>query len=81
GYAANLGYNGPAMGVYYGMGQDIAYLYRISPRVEWYSGRFMLGLELEYTAAAYGQADVNGIVMNAKETVNLRCLAAAFYFF
>ena len=81
GYAANLGYNGPAAGVYYGMGQDIAYLYRISPRVEWYSGRFMLGLELEYTAAAYGKADVNGIVMNSKETANLRCLAAAFYFF
>ncbi|MCK4570077.1 MAG: hypothetical protein KAT76_07290 [Bacteroidales bacterium] len=81
GYAANLGYNGPAMGAYYGLGQDIAYLYRISPRAEWYSGRFMLGLELEYTVAAYGQADVNGIVKDTKEFGNLRFLAAAFLFF
>jgi hypothetical protein len=81
GYAQNLGYNGPAQGVYYGLGNNIAYLYRISPRVEWYAGRFMLGLEFEYTAAAYGKQDTNGIVSNTEEFGNLRCLAAAFYFF
>ena len=81
GYAQNLGFDGPAQGVYYGLGNNIAYLYRISPRVEWYSGRLMLGLEIEYTCAAYGQFDTNGIVKNTKEYGNLRCLAAAFYFF
>ena len=81
GYASNLGYDGPATGKYYGLGQDIAYLYRISPRVEWYSGRFMLGLETEYTVAAYGRPDTNGIVSNTKEFGNLRYLLAAFYFF
>jgi hypothetical protein len=81
GYAANLGYEGTTMGEYYGMGMDVAYLYRLSPRIEWYSGRMMLGLEFEYTVAAYGDVDVNGKVQNAKEVGNLRCLAAAFYFF
>lgn len=81
GYAGNLGYDGPAAGNYYGMGEDIAYLYRAAPRVEWYSGKFMLGLEMEYTVAAYGIPDNNGIVENSEEIGNLRCLAAAFYFF
>jgi hypothetical protein len=81
GYAANLGYNGPAMGTYYGLGQNIAYIYRVSPRIEWYSGRFMLGLELEYTAAAYGTPNADGIVTKSDETRNLRCLLAAFLFF
>lgn len=81
GYAANLGYNGPVEGAYYGLGQDIGYLWRMSPRVEWYSGKIMLGLELEYTAAAYGQSNKNGIVEDAKTFGNLRILAAAFYFF
>ena len=81
GYAANLGFSGPSMGAYYGMGQDIDYLYRFSPRAEWYSGRIMIGLEMEYTVAAYGDVGVNGIVANSKEYGNLRCLAAVFFFF
>lgn len=81
GYALNLGYDGTVDGSYYGMGQDVAYLYRISPRAEWYSGRFMLGLELEYTVAAYGTINESGIVENSQEVGNLRCLLAAFYFF
>ena len=81
GYAQNLGFNGPAHGGYYGLGNDIAYIYRISPRVEWYSGRLMLGLEFEYTVAAYGQPNTNGLVNNTKEYGNMRCLAAAFLFF
>jgi len=81
GYATNLGFSGPSMGAYYGMGQDIDYLYRLSPRVEWYSGRIMIGLELEYTVAAYGDVGLDGIVTNSKEYGNLRCLAAVFFFF
>ena len=80
-WAKNLGYDGPAEGAYYGMGNDIAYLYRISPRVEWYSGRMMLAMELEYTAAAYGAADLNGKITSATLYGNIRCLAAAFLFF
>lgn len=81
GYAANLGYDGPAEGNYYGLGYDIAYLFRASPRLEWYSGKIMIGLEMEYTAAAYGQPGADGIVKNTDMVSNLRCLAAAFYFF
>ena len=81
GYASNLGFDGPSEGAYYGMGSNIDYLYRISPRAEWYSGRFMLGLEFEYTVAAYGEAGINGVVYNSREVGNLRCLAAAFFFF
>ncbi len=81
GYAANLGYDGPAAGAYYGMGKDVDYLYRVAPRVEWYSGRLMLALETEYTVAAYGTPGDDGLVRNSSEIGNLRCLAAAFYFF
>ncbi len=81
GYAQNLGYQGPMEGKYYGLGENIAFIYRASPRFEWYSGRFMLGLELEYTLAAYGYTDTNGMVHDSEEFGNLRCLAAAFYFF
>ncbi|MEN8224942.1 MAG: hypothetical protein ABFS05_06225 [Bacteroidota bacterium] len=79
GYAKNQGYEGRmADGAYYGLGEDISYIYRISPRVEWYSGKFMLGLEMEYTVAAYGYTNENSIL---DKYGNLRCLAAAFYFF
>jgi hypothetical protein len=81
GYAKNLGYEDYAEGRYYGLGRDISYLYRISPRVEWYSGKFMLGMEFEYTVAAYGLAEKDGTVSNVESVGNLRCLAAAFYFF
>ncbi|HSG68434.1 MAG TPA: hypothetical protein VK994_06995 [Bacteroidales bacterium] len=81
GYARNLGYSGPAEGAYYGTGSDIAYLYRLSPRVEWYSGKLMLALEIEYTGAGYGEPDSDGIVNNINEYRNMRCLAAAFLFF
>jgi hypothetical protein len=81
GYAANLGYGEVATGAYYGLGQDVAYLYRFSPRIQWYSGSVMLGFEFEYTVAAYGDAGPDGTVKNATEVGNLRCLAAAFYFF
>jgi hypothetical protein len=81
GYAANLGYEEAAAGTYYGLGRDVAYLYRLSPRIQWYSGRVMLAVEFEYTVAAYGDTDASGRVLNTKETANLRCLSAAFYFF
>jgi hypothetical protein len=81
GYAVNLGYSGPVQGVYYGMGEEVAWLYRISPRAEWHSGRLMLALELEYTAAAYGTPDKNGLVRDIYVKGNLRSLLAAFLFF
>lgn len=81
GYAKNLGYDGPLAGNYYGMGRDIDYIYRFSPRIEWYSGRLMLALEMEYTAAAYGLENENGMILDSQEYRNLRCLLAAFYFF
>lgn len=81
GYAANLGFDGPAAGKYFGLGQDVDYLYRFAPRIEWYSGRLMLALETEYTVAAYGEPGDDGLVRNSSEVGNFRCLAAAFYFF
>jgi len=81
GYAANLGYSGPAQGMYYGLGREVAWLYRISPRAEWHAGRLMIALELEYTAAAYGTPDKNGLVRDIYVKGNLRSLLAAFLFF
>jgi len=82
GYAKNLLDETKAHAKFYGMGHDIDYLVRIAPRAEWYSGRFMLGLELEYTRALYYSSPKFSSPHAASVGYgNLRCLAAAFYFF
>ncbi len=81
GYAKNLGFTSASQGTFYGLGYDIDYLYRISPRVELHLGKMMFATEFEYTAAAYGNPDLKGIIKKAEETGNLRVLVGVFYFF
>ena len=64
-----------------GTGRNIAYLYRIAPRLQWHLKNMLFAAELEYTAAAYGNPDDEGMVQNAKEVGNLRVLVGVFYFF
>lgn len=66
----------------YQRGADIAYLYRISPRFVYNSGKFRVAPEIEYTVAAYGKTiEANGIVKDTKEIGNIRFLLGFYYFF
>ncbi|MBU2651245.1 MAG: hypothetical protein KKA81_09950 [Bacteroidetes bacterium] len=81
GYTKNLGYAGSSEGRFFGNFEDLAYAYRIAPRLQVYSGKLMLAIELEYTAAAWGEPDNMGKFDNTSETCNYRILFGVFYFF
>jgi hypothetical protein len=81
GYAKNMGSQHNIWGASYGRGNDIAYVYRVSPRITYTSGNVTLASEFEYTTAAYGKADWLGEVQNTKNVSNLRILLAAVYNF
>jgi hypothetical protein len=56
-------------------GRALDFVYRISPRVEFISGKFKMALEIEYTAAQYGHVTTDAKVFDQKETVaNTRAL-------
>lgn len=66
----------------YGLGTDIYFLYRLSPRLIINSGKVRLAFELEYTSAAYGSDfDLNYIPQSVNTTTNIRVLTALYYFF
>lgn len=81
GYSKNLGSDEKITGKYYSRGSNIAYLYRISPRLIINSGKFRIAPEIEYTVAAYGTPDEKGVVKDYKEIGNFRFLVGVFYFF
>lgn len=90
GFTKNMGSLNNIMGYgidskyYLSRGSNIDYIYRISPRVEFNSGKTRFSTELEYTVAAYGKITENnslGQVSNAEEVSNLRLLIGAYYFF
>lgn len=84
GYARNMGAGKDFLKgkeYQYQRGANIAYLYRISPRFIYNAGKFRIAPEMEYTVAAYGQAQADGIVENTKEIGNLRLLLGVYYFF
>ncbi|MDO9339234.1 MAG: hypothetical protein Q7T72_01740 [Bacteroidales bacterium] len=77
-------------GKVYARGDDIDYIYRISPRVIYNSGKFRVAPEIEYTVAAFattneqtGLLNVNNkrAVTRSKETGNFRFLIGVYYFF
>jgi len=83
GYQKNLGTSENVTGTFYTRGADIENLLRISPRIQWNSGKTRISAEVEYTAAAYGTVNNNNkaLVENIKTISNVRFLAAVFYFF
>ncbi|MCK4360696.1 MAG: hypothetical protein KAV70_03045, partial [Bacteroidales bacterium] len=60
GYTKNLGAGENVSGPYYSRGANIAYVYRVSPRIIFNSGKMRFAGEVEYTVAAYGTTDVEG---------------------
>lgn len=81
GYSQNLGCGEDIVGDRYVRGSDIDYVYRISPRIIFNSGKMRFAGEVEYTTAAYGAPDTDGTVINSGEVSNLRFLIGVYYFF
>lgn len=80
-FCQNLGATSDIIGPNYARGSNIAYAYRISPRLNFNVERLRFSAEIEYTAAAYGTVNKNATVSNAKEVGNFRVLLGAYYFF
>ncbi|MDI6803569.1 MAG: hypothetical protein QME58_06950 [Bacteroidota bacterium] len=83
GMTKNLGATENITNKIYGRGENIDNVIRISPRVQWTSGKTKIATELEYTTAAYGKIvhDKKAIIEQAHVVSNLRILVAAFYYF
>jgi hypothetical protein len=83
GFTKNLGAEDNIAGSYYGRGTNIETVLRVSPRIQFNSGKTRISTELEYTSAEYGTpVNINkGKVENVKTFFNLRLIAAVFYFF
>ncbi|OQA02349.1 MAG: hypothetical protein BWY70_00022 [Bacteroidetes bacterium ADurb.Bin408] len=83
GFTKNFGtdYNILPQSTIYARGSNIAYVYRVSPRFMVTQEKTTIGLEVEYTTAAYGKANSLGEVENAKEVSNIRGLLSFIYKF
>ncbi len=64
----------------YGIGTDLNYVFRVSPRLKWKVKNFMFAVELEYTRAAFGTIDCDGDVIKTVPVGNTRILASLFYY-
>jgi hypothetical protein len=77
------GQNAPKTSDYImGFGTNIKFLYRISPRVIFNSGKTRFALETEYTSATFGADwDDNAVPTDTHTKGNLRILFSSYYFF
>jgi hypothetical protein len=68
--------------IIYGLGTNIASLYRISPRIVFNSGKVRFGIEGEYTSATFGaDYDENAVPTDTHTTSNMRVIFSTYYFF
>lgn len=81
GYVEHLGAEKDIVGNTWGLGNNIAYIYRLAPRITWQNKNFRLSFEVEHTAAAFGTANEKGVPVNTEEVSNTRFLLGAYYFF
>ena len=78
GYTKNLGadddlaMSGTDFVGLYSRGSNIDYIYQFGPRIEFHSGRFLIGTQALYTSAAYGTTQINGKVKDSKEVGSTR---------
>jgi len=80
GYTKNLGAE-KDFATPYTRGLNIAYIYRVSPRVIYNVGKFRIAGEVEYTVASYGTPDAKGKVDLNEPVANIRILTAFYLFF
>ncbi len=85
GYAKNLGADANLVDKsrVYGRGFEIDRMYRIAPSLSYIKDRFQISGEVEYTATAFGDIDINnkGKIINSKITDNYRVLVVVQYNF
>lgn len=81
GYAKNLGSNQEINGNKYVRGNNIDYLYRISPRISYVHNSVSLCTEVELTHAGYGAPNKYGTVTKTHDVKNVRFLLSAIYTF
>lgn len=81
GWSKNMGAGDVVIGPFYARGQDIASLYRISPRFVYNAGKFRIAPEIEYTVANYGKIGNDAKVFDPAPVGNIRFLVGVFYFF
>jgi len=83
GYNQNLGTAQDVLVTPGGLGTNIEHLYRVSPRVNFKTGKIQIGAEVEYTVAAYGDGtyDAKGIPLNPEEVANIRFITGIYYHF
>ena len=83
GYTKSLGAKENIGGSYFGRGTNIENVFRVSPRIQFNSGKTRISTELEYTSAGYGVSNNanKGKVEKVKNISNIRVLAAFYYFF
>ncbi len=65
----------------FGIGINIDTVFRVAPRLRWYVNSFIVGVEYEYTRAAYGTPDNYGRIINTVPVANNRFLFATYYVF
>ena len=71
-----------AANMIYGLGNNIESMYRISPRVVFFSNKLEFACELEYTSANFGSGyDVHYMPATTSTTANMRVLLSAKYNF
>jgi len=61
---------------------NMAYLYRISPRFVYNAGKVRIAPEIEYTVAGYGTKNLIGAKVDDPKSIgNFRFLVGVYYFF
>ncbi|MDM8160596.1 hypothetical protein QUH73_12290 [Labilibaculum sp. K2S] len=82
GYSKNMGADDKVItSMIYSRGSDIGELYRIAPRVSKRFENLKMELEVEYTAAAYGDITEKAEVENTHWVGNTRISVGLYYFF
>ncbi len=83
GYLKNMGTSDDIVGPIYGFATDIDVMYKVSPQLIYTYKSFMLGWEMSWTTAAYGDIDYSdsGKVKNTEKVTNFRNMISIAYKF
>lgn len=83
GHLKNTGTSATPVGPFYGFATDIDMIYKISPQLIYTYKNLMLGWEMSWTTAAYGDIDYNdkGKVINTENVTNFRNMISVAYKF
>ncbi|MCK9279878.1 MAG: hypothetical protein M0P71_04600 [Melioribacteraceae bacterium] len=81
GYSENLGSDDKIVGKIYSRNENIEYLWRVTPRIQYNFNKITVATELEITSAAYGKLDEYAKVSNSEKVTNTRLVVSVFYFF